>query len=258
MHDASPLGSIGGAMSTQKNRNVGSVVPATRASAVAAELRRQIQSGELPPGTRLRQVETAEQMGVSTTPVREAFTALAREGLVRQDAHRGTVVFLPSMDELNENYEIRLALEPLATRMAAEQISDEELDELEALVEEMGGSDSEQQFLLNRALHERIYAASGRPRLATLIANLRDSGAAYLNLVRVDAVYTAHSHDEHEAIVEALRARDGEKAAELMAGHLKSSADVLASEVAARAASGADGDGSAEALAPEGAASAAE
>ncbi|HEX3362226.1 MAG TPA: GntR family transcriptional regulator [Solirubrobacterales bacterium] len=210
-------------------------MPTTRAGAVAAELRRQIQDGELAPGARLRQVETAEQMGVSTTPVREAFAALAREGLVRQDPHRGTVVFLPSLDELNENYEIREALEPLATKFAAERITEEELAELDDLVAEMHGADAEEQFSLNRTLHEKIYAASRRPRLATLIANLRDSGAAYLNLVRVDAVYTARSHDEHEAIVDALRKHNGKKAATLMAKHLKTSADVIAAAVAARA-----------------------
>jgi DNA-binding GntR family transcriptional regulator len=210
-------------------------MPTTRAGAVAAELRRQIQDGDLAPGARLRQVETAEQMGVSTTPVREAFAALAREGLVRQDPHRGTVVFLPSLDELNENYEIREALEPLATKFAAERITEEELAELDDLVAEMHGADAEEQFSLNRTLHEKIYAASRRPRLATLIANLRDSGAAYLNLVRVDAVYTARSHDEHEAIVDALRKHNGKKAATLMAKHLKTSADVIAAAVAARA-----------------------
>lgn len=211
-----------------------SIVPVTRAGAVAAELRRQIRSGELAPGTRLRQVETAKEMGVSTTPVREAFTALAREGLVSQDAHRGAVVFLPSLADLNENYEIRLALEPLATRLASDQITDEELDELGWPVEEMQGSDAEQQMHLNRALHERIYAAARRPRLAMLIANLRDSGAAYLNLVRVDEVYTAHSHGEHAAIVAALRERDREKAAALMERHLKNHRDALATEVADR------------------------
>lgn len=232
-------------MATQKVKPAAGLIPATRAGAVAAELRRQIQTGELEPGARLRQVDTAEQMGVSTTPVREAFAALAREGLVRQDPHRGTVVFLPSLDELNENYEIRLALEPLAIELAADQISDEELAELDELVKEMPGRDAEQQFLLNRTLHERIYAAARRPRLATLIANFRNSGSAYLNLVHVDAAYNARSHDEHEAIVEALHRRDGKKAAALMAQHLKTSADVIAREVARRRADGVPADDSA-------------
>src|SRR5213593_1234309 len=82
--------------------------PRTRAEAIAAELRRAILVGELAPGDRLRQAEMAERYGVSTTPVREAFTALAGEGLVRQDAHRGVVVFSPSVDEVSETYEIRI------------------------------------------------------------------------------------------------------------------------------------------------------
>jgi DNA-binding GntR family transcriptional regulator len=74
-----------------------SIVPLTRSEAVAGELRRMIQSGEFPPGARLRQAEIAARFGMSTTPVREAFMILAQEGIVRQDAHRGVVVFQPSL-----------------------------------------------------------------------------------------------------------------------------------------------------------------
>ena len=109
------------------------VRPPTRAGAVAEKLRRLIQSGEIAPGSRLRQNELAERFGVSTTPVREAFAELAREGIVRLDAHRGATVFQPSLDELIEIYEIRGALEPLATELAAARATDEELAELEAI-----------------------------------------------------------------------------------------------------------------------------
>src|ERR1700747_1182118 len=98
----------------------------TRAAAVADGIREMIRSGELPPGTHLRQTDFAERFGVSTTPVREAFVALAREGLVTQDAHRGVVVFRPSLQELDEIYEIRIALEPLATEIAAKQLSEDD------------------------------------------------------------------------------------------------------------------------------------
>src|SRR5256885_13495695 len=111
--------------------------PRTRAEYVADELRRQIVSGELPPGARLRQIEIANRFSVSTTPVREGFPSLAREGLVRQDAHRGVVVFLPTLDDVRENYEIRLALEPLAAELAAKNISDDELAKLDELLEAM-------------------------------------------------------------------------------------------------------------------------
>src|SRR5262249_47844344 len=101
--------------------------PRTRAAAVAETLRRRIINGDLPPGTRLRQTEVAEQFSVSTTPVREAFTSLAREGFVRQDAHRGVEVFKPTEADIQENYEIRLALEPLAAEIAATSISEDDL-----------------------------------------------------------------------------------------------------------------------------------
>src|ERR1700742_4105097 len=103
------------------NQGLGS----TRAAAVAEELRRLILSGELPAGTRLRQVELAQRFNVSTTPVREAFTVLARQGLVRHDVQRGVVVFTPTVGDVLENYEIRIALESLATEIAAKAISDD-------------------------------------------------------------------------------------------------------------------------------------
>ena len=81
---------------------------------VAAKLRVMIVSGELTPGKRLRQIDVARRFGVSTTPVREAFAALAREGLVEVDAYRGAVVFSPSLTDIRENYEMRIALDAWA------------------------------------------------------------------------------------------------------------------------------------------------
>src|SRR3954464_9921262 len=121
-------------MASERSR---SIVPATRSEAVAAELRRLITSGELAPGTHLRQTEIAARFGMSTTPVREAFMILAREGVVRQDAHRGVVVFEPSLEELTETYEIREALEALATELAAKRLTEDDLEALDTLVEQM-------------------------------------------------------------------------------------------------------------------------
>src|SRR5882724_3312464 len=112
-------------------------IPGTRAAVVARELRTLILSGEIPPGNHLRQAEIARRFGVSTTPVREAFVALAREGLVRRDAHRGVVVFSPSLSELAEIYEMRAALESLATELAATTLSARELAAIARVVERM-------------------------------------------------------------------------------------------------------------------------
>jgi DNA-binding GntR family transcriptional regulator len=206
----------------------------TRSAAVANELRRQIRSGELPAGTRLRQVEVAERFGVSTTPVREAFTTLASEGLVKQDTHRGAVVFVPSREDLLHNYEIRMALEPLATRLAATNVTPEEIETLTALLAEMRAAliDDTARYglVLNPRFHATIYAAARRPRLAELIEQMRDASAAYIQLLALQPQpieYLEGAQAEHEEIVDALRARAPKKAADAMARHLKHSLDQM-------------------------------
>ncbi|HUA03189.1 MAG TPA: GntR family transcriptional regulator [Solirubrobacteraceae bacterium] len=197
---------------------------ATRAAAVAAELRRLILSGELKPGERLRQVELAERFNVSTTPVREAFTALAREGLVRHDVQRGVVVFTPTGSDVRENYEIRTALEPLATELGAKLISEEDLARLQDLIGQMSRTKSGLDYQpLNREFHRTIYAAAQRPRLLELIESLRDAFEAYIKYdaaTRPNQEYFAAAHREHEAIAAALAARAPKRARKLMSEHL--------------------------------------
>jgi DNA-binding GntR family transcriptional regulator len=201
-------------------------LPITRAGAVALQLRHLIQSGEISPGTRLRQTEIAERFGVSTTPVREAFMVLAREGLVRQDAHRGVVVFIPSSSELEEIYEMRAVLEPLATRIAASKLTPETIKELEGLTKSMRKAQPEEYARLNRELHFKIYEAAERPRLLDSISTLRESAASYLLLTvkKYDKDYRKQVQREHEEIVRCLKAKSGAKAAAAMRQHLQQSA----------------------------------
>jgi DNA-binding GntR family transcriptional regulator len=212
----------------------------TRAAAVGDELRRLIRSGELAPGTRLRQTDIAARFAVSTTPVREAFMSLAREGLVRQDAHRGVVVFIPSRDDLVQNYEIRLALEPLGARLAAENATDEEIaalialqaDMREALYSDVPRFGSE----LNARFHTMLYRAAKRPRLAALIEQLRDASAAYIQLLALTPQplhYLDAAQAEHEEIVAAVAAREHIRAADAMARHLIHNRDQILASLAA-------------------------
>jgi DNA-binding GntR family transcriptional regulator len=205
----------------------------TRAGAVADRIRQLIKTGELPPGTHLRQAEFAERFGVSTTPVREAFVALAQEGLVRQDAHRGVVVFAPSTDELREVYEIRSVLEPLATELAATQLSDADLGAIERIVTQMRNAKPKRYFELNRDLHSRIYAGARRPRLHEIIDGLREPSASYIgmNFTQYDQEYRDEVQAEHEAILDALRARAPKRAARAMREHLEHSARHVAALV---------------------------
>src|SRR3954467_2441553 len=190
-------------------------MPVTRAHAVADELRRRILVGELPPGTRLGQLDVARELGVSTTPVREAFTSLAREGLIQQDAHRGVLVFAPSQDDVRERYEIRIALEPLAAGLAAKAMPGETLEQLEALLAEMKKAvtkDPERYASeLDPRLHALIAESAERPRLAGLIAGLRDGAGPVSKDV----------HAQHAEIVDALRARAPKRASRAMKAHLE-------------------------------------
>ncbi len=222
-------------------------IPGTRAAAVGAELRRLILSGELPLGTKLRQVEISERFGVSTTPVREAFTTLAREGLVQQDAHRGVKVILPNQDDLEENYEIRIMLEPAAARHAASRIGERELKELEKQAARMKDASGDLDPLAeeaeradaNRQFHRIIYEAAGRPRMAEMIEQLRNSAEVFIRLAiaRPPLGYRKRAAREHAAILKALRAGDGDRAAEETAKHLRLNFEQMSKSLAGLAAS---------------------
>jgi DNA-binding GntR family transcriptional regulator len=206
-----------------------SILPATRSEAVAAELRRLIQSGELAPGARLRQAEIAARFGMSTTPVREAFMILAREGVVRQDAHRGVVVFEASLDELTETYEIREVLEGLAAELAAGKLTDEDLAALDSIVEEMRSAKPARYVELNREFHRRIYGAAGRPRLFEMIEQLRDLSRSYnyMTVQQYDPAYRDQVQREHEAINETLH-KGSKRAGRLVREHIRNNARHIA------------------------------
>jgi DNA-binding GntR family transcriptional regulator len=212
-----------------------SILLPTRAGAVAERVRELIRSGELPPGTHLRQDEIAARFGVSSTPVREAFLALEREGLVRRHPHRGVVVFMPSVEELSELYEIRAQLEPLATKIAAKKLSEDDLAALERIVTEMRTARPKRFVELNDEFHTRIYAAADRPRLGELIDGLRDPAANYIsmNLDLYDRRYRDEVEAEHDAVLDALQSRAAKRAARAMREHLEHSGKHIVSLIVA-------------------------
>jgi DNA-binding GntR family transcriptional regulator len=213
-------------------------MPATRAQVVADRLRDEISGGVLEPGARLRQQDVAARLGVSTTPVREAFISLEREGLLVRDDYKGVVVFLPTLAELTENYELRIALEPLATELAASQLEAGDLHDLGALLEAMGETRSSLDYLpLNHQFHLRIYRAARRPKLYGIIEDLRKAASAYATLFAVQVPDSAETQSEHEAIFEALAAGKGSRARRAMAAHLQHTLDVVSQRLA-EAASG--------------------
>jgi DNA-binding GntR family transcriptional regulator len=199
------------------------LIKRTLSESVADELREDIRSGAIAPGTRLRQLEVAERFGVSSTPVREAFSLLEREGLVVSTPHRGVLVFHPTVADLRETYEIRIPLEVLATQKAADGLTDADLEALTGIVEQMRAAiaDPERYTQLNREFHTRIYAGAGRPKLEKLISDFRDASAAYLRLHTALLPTAAESQADHEEILAGLLARNARQAGKAMERHLQ-------------------------------------
>jgi DNA-binding GntR family transcriptional regulator len=200
---------------------------------VAERLRAQIVAGELASGTKLRQVEIARRFGVSTTPVREALAALQREGLVRLHPQRGAVVFVPTVEDLREHYEIRGALEALAASRTAEIFEERWAAPLETWLDEMQTGPPAMRYLeLNQRFHTQLYEHCGRPRLVEMIAGLRDASSAYLHIYRATADFPVERLDaEHRRILAACLARDADEAAAATREHLQNTVEHVATRL---------------------------
>ena len=196
----------------------------TIAEQVADALRHEIVTGQLAAGTKLRQVEIAQRFGVSTTPVREAFGLLQGDGLVQIDTHRGVTVFLPTIQDLVEHYEIRMALEMLAVEKAAEHFQVQHAPPLVALLDEMHATTNTTLYVeMNQQFHLKLYHLAGRSRLILMIEELRNASNAYLHLyAAADIPRDAQRLDrEHREILAACQANDTVRASHAVRHHLQ-------------------------------------
>lgn len=190
---------------------------------VRETLRQEILNGSLPGGMRLAQSDIAKRLGVSTTPVREALRDLASEGLVTIDPHRGGFVTEMEPEDVAEIYQIRHQLEPFALRLAMPQITDEVVDRLDVLAEEMSATSHLATWIeLNRDFHMTIYSAADRPRLISIIGSLQDGSvmAVGARLAHATGV-REEANQEHAELVEAIRRRDVGDAVALLQYHLE-------------------------------------
>lgn len=196
----------------------------TMAEEMAEELRRQILTGELALGAPLPQTQLAAQFGTSTTPVREALRILRRDGLIIGESHQRVVVFRPTLDDLQENSQIRIVLERLATDLAVPRLTGADFRELRRLLEAMAATsptDAVNYPPLNRQFHMTIYQAANTPRLLTLIEELRNAAVGYLRIFANATPDATGPQREHEAIYDACLAGNPDKASALMAEHLR-------------------------------------
>jgi DNA-binding GntR family transcriptional regulator len=197
---------------------------------VADRLRQAIVSGLLPAGTHLVQADLAASLDVSVTPVREALRELENRGLVDFDAFRGATVHEVSLEELEEIYELRRVLIPLAIRERVATITDDELDQAEALMANMTLDVPDGQWVEdNRALHALLDGTPSQPHLRTFLRRLADISALYVGLsVNTDPERRQRARDDHRALIAAFRTRNADAVTAITLNHLNDTAAVAA------------------------------
>lgn len=194
---------------------------------VTEALRTRIVTAKLGPGTHLHQADIAAEYGVSRIPIRDALQALAGEGLVDLGPN-GATVSMMSVADLNELYELRSMVEPRTTALGVPALGRHDIlqmRELHALMRQ--STDMLVWMDANVRFHRTVYARSGRPRSIDLIESLRSQTDRYLHLHLAVIGDSAHLHDEHEAILGAVEARDAAAVEQLTRLHLQSSHDFI-------------------------------
>jgi len=196
---------------------------------VYRNLRLAILNLEIAPDTRLNEVKLAEALGVSRTPLREALSRLEMDGLIGAAKGGGYIVTDPR-ENLADAYHLRAALEGYGVRLAAENISAEQIAHLRRNVEanrRIELADTKGRAALNAEFHQILITASHSPRLMQTYNNLRE-------WIMTDEDMSLHSDEscrqfvhEHDLIVSALEMRDGDMADRVMRLHLRRAKDLL-------------------------------
>ncbi|HET7559303.1 MAG TPA: GntR family transcriptional regulator [Limnochordia bacterium] len=196
-------------------------------------VREAIIEGQLKPGERLMEIQLAERLGVSRTPVREAIRKLELEGFVVMIPRKGAYVADISLKDIADVFEIRGALEGLAAQLAAERASDEELERLERLLHEIGvcveQRDVDLMVDLDTRFHDVLYTASRNQRLGQILSLLREQIQRFRTRTLANPQRMKVARDEHQALVEALAARDPDLARRLAEAHIESAENSLMS-----------------------------
>lgn len=188
------------------------ILPKTKNVAVYNRLRQDIIKGKLKPGQKVVMAELAKAFGLSETPVREAIRRLESEGYVNFTPHMGAIVTKIDKNELAEIYLIRIALEELATRLAAPHVAAKDIDFLNRKNREMEMAIQQGRYenlaAMNKAFHLRIYKLAPFPRLYKMICDLWDTYERWPSVFSYVPERAAASVEEHKKIIQALRNGD--------------------------------------------------
>ena len=194
-------------------------------------LRRAILRGELKPGERLMEIQLANKLGVSRTPIREAIRKLELEGLVLMVPRKGAEVAEITEKNLRDVLEVRCALEELAVQLACDRIDPERMQQLldasAHFRDILGTADITELGEADEAFHDVIFQATDNRRLIQLLNNLREQMYRY----RIEYLKKKECYpqllEEHAVIIQAIREHDKAKATEITVQHINNQVDTV-------------------------------
>lgn len=195
-------------------------------------LRRAILRGELKPGERLMEIQLANKLGVSRTPIREAIRKLELEGLVLMIPRRGAEVAEITEKNLRDVLEVRCALEELAVQLACDRMDADGIASLKEAArkfrEVLDSDDITQIAQADVLFHDIIYTATDNDRLIQLLNNLREQMYRY----RIEYLKKRECYpqllEEHQTVIEAIESKDKQKATEITGRHISNQVDTVA------------------------------
>jgi len=195
----------------------------TLTESVYRSIKQLILNHDIPLGSRIRDEELAKQLGVSRTPVREAIRNLIRDGLVEVVPRSQTRVKTLSEDDIEEIFDLRIALESLAARRAAERMDRETVARLREMHESAEGELKKGNpglaLKFDGEMHRSILAASGNKRLQEMMGNINDYVSLFRNLSARTPAHRGFNF-RHKEIIRALERENGENASMYMAEHI--------------------------------------
>lgn len=191
---------------------------------VYEELKRQIMIGEIPPGTRMMEVELAEDMGVSRTPIREAIRKLEKEGLVSIEPRRGAYASDISIKDMVDVLEVREFLEGMAAGLAAKKINDEEIETLKKATatykKAVENGNTEEIIKEDELFHKLIVDCSGNKTLIQMINQVQELALRFRYIYYEDFSRYRNMPYEHQEILDAILSGDSEKARGIADAHV--------------------------------------
>ncbi|MBF8194467.1 GntR family transcriptional regulator [Nonomuraea sp. K274] len=201
----------------------------TKADYAYQRVKELILSGALAPAAVIAQAQLAGEIGISTTPLREALRRLKSEGLVELDAHRDARVAPLTAEEARDLLELRRSLDPLAMALAAERRTKADIAAIRAAaggLRPLPGDPAYEHLLAHRRFHVALYGASHNELLVQTLDSLWDKSDRYRRLALAEGRSQAardRKSAEHEALVDYVIAGDAERAAAVMREHIDTS-----------------------------------